>query len=281
MRNYLFITFILFSISLSAAPITKEEAVDYLVKSFPQAQLVDIYKSFYQDNFGPGHLLGDTLAAKRYFLSELADTTDWGGPEFEFTGEGKNFVRLNMDLIRKGIVPADEYFEAFQKSLGRVEKPSDEFWISEWAQIDSIIRQKDYHFIDEGSDREYINEKIASRNFPIHHSDNFNKNYNFHYRIISLPEFEKLKTKYLKRQDNISLTHPVKPIYDFHIPSQSGDSVAMDQFNGKLLLFVDTANVDMVRIDPNNHHLVKRIHEKEGMHFSGLSGKMGSCVSRI
>lgn len=184
--------------SLSAKALNKEEAVDYLVRNYPQAQLVDIYKSFYQDNFGPGHILGDSVAAKRYFLSELADTTKWGGPEYEFTGEGKNFVRLNMNFVKKEIIPADEYFEAFQNSLGRVEKPTDEYWISEWNQIDSIILQKEYHFINEENDRAFITEKISSRNFPIHHSDNFNNNYNFHYRIISLPEFEKLKEKYLK-----------------------------------------------------------------------------------
>ena len=197
MKSFLIISFFLFSFSLSASAITKEEAVDYLVKSYPKAQLADIYKSFYQDNFGPGHLLGDTLAAKRYFLAELKDTTMWGGPEFEFTGEGKNFVRVNMDLIRKGIIPADAYFKAFQNSLGRVEKPDDEYWISEWVRIDNIIKDKDYHFPDEENDRIFISEKITSKNFPIHHSNSFNNNYNFHYRIISLPEFNKMKTQYL------------------------------------------------------------------------------------
>ncbi|MCH5238875.1 MAG: hypothetical protein J1F38_01505 [Muribaculaceae bacterium] len=130
-------------------------------------------------------------------MSELKDTTDWDGPEFEFTGEGKNFVRVNLDLIRKGIIPADTYFKAFQNSLNRVEKPDDEYWISEWMQIDSILQAKGYHFINEENDRAFINEKIATKNFPIHHSDNYNNNYKFHYRIISLPEFEKLKADYI------------------------------------------------------------------------------------
>ena len=202
MKNNIKFTLSLLLISFSLMAATKEEVVDYLVNTYPRAQLVDIYKSFYQDNFGPGHILGDTVSAKRYYLYELGDTTNWGGPEFEFTGEGKNFVRLNMDLIRRGIIPAEVYFEAFQNSLGRVEKPTDDFWISEWSQIDSIIKVKDYHFINEENDRKYIEEKLASRNFPIHHSDNFNNNYNFHYRIISLPEFEKLKEKYLTEQSN-------------------------------------------------------------------------------
>lgn len=178
--------------------LSKEEAVDYLVMTYPEAQLSDLYKSFYQDNFGPGHLLGDLSAARRYFNSELADTSAWGGPVYEYTGEGKNFVRLNMDLIRQGIIPADEYFLAFQNSLGRVEKPSDEYWISTWNQIDSIVKAKGYAFINEPEDRVIIEEKIESKNFPIHHSDRYNDAYNFHYRIISLPEFQNLKVKYLE-----------------------------------------------------------------------------------
>ena len=195
MRKFLYFILFLFSLSLTAIAITKEEAVDYLVKNYPEAQITDIYKSFYQDNFGPGHLLGDTVAARRYFYGELEDSAKWGGPSFEFTGEGKNFIRVNMDLVRKGIIPAEAYFRAFQNSLGRVEKPLDEVWIAEWYQIDSIIQVKDYHFLNEETDRTLISEKISTRNFPIHHSDNFNNNYNFHYRIISIPEFEKLKNE--------------------------------------------------------------------------------------
>lgn len=178
--------------SLSSFAITKEEAVDYLVSNYPKGRLTDVYKSFYQDNFGPGHILGDTIAARRYFNEELSDTTEWKGPEFEYTGEGKNFVRLNMDLVRKGIVTGEDYFQAFLNSLGRVEKPSDEDWIAEWTIIYSIIKERGYNFVNEEEDREFIKEKLESKNFPIHHSDNFNENYKFHYRIISIPEFTKL-----------------------------------------------------------------------------------------
>lgn len=196
MKNWI-IALMLFPFTMIAQSLTKEEAVDYLANAYPEAQLRDIYKSFYQDNFGPGHLLGDTIAAKKYFMEELNDTTSWGGPIFEFTGEGNNFVRLNMDLVRNGQIPADEYFNAFFNSLGRVNKPADEVWISKWNEIFGIINQRGYTFPNEKEDIEFIREKIETQNFPIHHSDNFNEKYNFHYRIISLPEFIKLKEKYL------------------------------------------------------------------------------------
>lgn len=188
--------YIFVAITLLSFAITKDEAVENLLNTYPKLQLVDIYKSFYQDNFGPGHILGDSLAAKRYFYSELNDTTKWGGPKYEYTGEGKNFVRLNMDLVREGIIPAEVYFQAFQNSLNKVKAPTDEVWIKEWTQIDSIVDSKGYQLINEEGDKKFINEKLKTKNFTVHHSDTFNSNYNFHYRIISIPEFVKLQETY-------------------------------------------------------------------------------------
>ena len=199
MKKFLIIIVLCVFCTLCTMAMTKEEAVDYLVNSYPKAQLADIYKSFYQDNYGPGHILGDTIAARRYFNDELSHTTAWNGPEFEYTGEGKNFVRLNMDLVKKGIISAEDYFRAFLNSLGMEAKPSDEEWIAEWSSIEDIIKTRGYHFVNEDKDREIIRKKLESKNFPIHHSDNFNENYNFHYRIISIPEFTKLMEKIVQK----------------------------------------------------------------------------------
>lgn len=176
-----------------AQALTKEEAVEVLVRNYPEAQLADLYKSFYQDAFGPGHILADSIASRRYFFSELEEERQWSGPVVEYTGNGKNFVRLNMDLVRKGVIPAETFFKAFVGSLGMVEKPSPEQWINEWNEIDSIIKAKDIIFINEESDRKMIDEKLKNHNFTVHHSQRYDSIYNFHYRIISLPEFERLK----------------------------------------------------------------------------------------
>lgn len=176
-----------------AQALTKEEAVEELVRNYPEAQLADLYKSFYQDAFGPGHILADSIASRRYFFSELEEEGQWSGPVVEYTGKGKNFVRLNMDLVRKGVIPAETFFKAFVGSLGMVEKPSPEQWINEWNEIDSIIKAKNIIFINEESDRKMIKEKLKNHNFTVHHSQRYDSIYNFHYRIISLPEFERLK----------------------------------------------------------------------------------------
>ena len=204
MKKFTFTLFIIVSCVLIHSQVrATEESIDYMVEKYSQGQIADIYKSFYQDTYGPGHLLGDSVSAKKYFMEEISDSAEWGGPDFEYTGNGQNFVRVNMDLVRKGVIPAEVYFDAFKGSLGQVEKPADEVWIEKWTQVDSIINAKDYNFINEKEDRALIKEKMKSRKFTMHHSDNFNRIYNFHYRIISVPQFKILYDKYLKsRKDN-------------------------------------------------------------------------------
>ena len=43
-----------------------ETALSDFKHSFPKGQLRDVYKSFYQDALGPGHILGDTASARNY-----------------------------------------------------------------------------------------------------------------------------------------------------------------------------------------------------------------------
>ena len=42
------------------------EAVEAQLKLYPESRLQDIYKNFYQDMFGPGHMIPDTTAAGNY-----------------------------------------------------------------------------------------------------------------------------------------------------------------------------------------------------------------------
>lgn len=179
--------------------LTLDDAVAYNLTAFPEATLADLYKSFYQDMFGPGHILADTVAARNYFNRELSDTTVWGGPVIEPTGQGDNFVRVNMDLIRQGIIPADVYFNAFVNSLQKVKKPAPETWIAYWMLIDNIASSSGKQFANEKEDRELIERKLANHDFTIHHSAAYDSIYRFHYRIISIPAFKDYILPYLSK----------------------------------------------------------------------------------
>jgi hypothetical protein len=48
------------------------EAVSRQMKAYPKSTLADLYKNFFQDKFGPGHIIADTSSAGRYLRKELA-----------------------------------------------------------------------------------------------------------------------------------------------------------------------------------------------------------------
>lgn len=167
------------------------EALDYQLSHYPTSQYRDVYKNFMQDYFGPGHILTDTVAAGRYLRSELQEVDSFDGPLYEKTGFQGNFYRVNLSLIRDGIVPYDTFFKAFVESVQGIEPPSGEEWMKTWRMIDGVIREKGLTFMDEDTDRKALERQFDEGNYVVHHSKRFNDSVNFHYRIISREKFEK------------------------------------------------------------------------------------------
>lgn len=72
MRKYGFLTlFLLFCLCLSATEKKDfekavREAVSRQMQNYPKSTLKDLYKNFFQDKFGPGHIISDTTAAGNY-----------------------------------------------------------------------------------------------------------------------------------------------------------------------------------------------------------------------
>lgn len=169
--------------------------------AYPDSQLADVYKNFFQDRFGPGHLLNDTTRAGAYLRSELAETTDFSGPLFELTGADGNFVRVNLSVIRDRLVTYPDFFEAFVKSVQSIEAPEPDEWREYWSTVDAQLAALGVTFPNEETDREMIANRLASGDFAVHHSDRYNAAYHFHYRIISLPIFTRdILPKILKKQ---------------------------------------------------------------------------------
>ncbi|MDE5839613.1 MAG: hypothetical protein K2H49_01705 [Muribaculaceae bacterium] len=166
------------------------EALDYQISHYPSSQYRDVYKNFMQDFFGPGHILADTAASGRYLRHELAEEGPFEGPIYEKTGYKGNFYRVNLSLIKDGIVPYNTFFPAFVESVQGITPPSEEEWMKTWNQIDSVIKAKKLHFPDEATDRNELQKQFAEGNYIAHHSRRFNDSVHFHYRIISRDIFE-------------------------------------------------------------------------------------------
>lgn len=177
-------------------------ALEYQKKYYPASQYRDVYKNFMQDFYGPGHILNDTTAAGNYLRSELSDTQVFEGPDFEPTGYKGNFYRVNIGLIKEGIIPYDIFFEAFVESVRNIVPPSPDEWMAIWKNIDDEINKMGWEFNNEKEDKEVMSQQFKNNNFVVHHSDAYNKAVNFHYRIISRDNFEKIILPILKKHQS-------------------------------------------------------------------------------
>ena len=159
---------------------------------YPKSTLRDLYKNYFQDFFGPGHIIANTENADKYLRYELQNSPSFEGCDYEPTGYRGEFYRVNLSVIADGRVPYEKYFDAFVRSVNGIVPPTIEQWREEWAKIDSIIMQMgvltDLEAAD--ADRAVINRAMDSGNAVMHHSEVFNEHYAPHYRINSREIFE-------------------------------------------------------------------------------------------
>lgn len=210
MIRYVFSLFVLFSALVAGAVTPDSAAVRRAVLAqlsvHPQSSLCDLYKCFYQDRFGPGHLLGDREAARRYLLAEIGQSTLVDSVLFEPTGAEANFIRVSLALVRDSVVPFDTFFDAFIQSADSFSLPDPALWKEEWSAIDSVIVSMNLPIAGQEQDRRKIAMLFDSgiSDLAIHHSRRFNELYHPHYRIISAPVFLRsilplLRLPYLER----------------------------------------------------------------------------------
>jgi hypothetical protein len=166
-------------------------AVERQMKTYPQSTLKDLYKNFFQDRFGPGHIIADTTGSGRYLREELASYSQIEGGAAEPTGWEGNFYRVNLSVVKSGEVPYDVYFDAFIRSVQGIRPPAVADWQKEWDRIESVIRSMRPDLPDYEADRKEIAERLERGDAVGHHSSRFEASYSPHYRIISKEIYEK------------------------------------------------------------------------------------------
>lgn len=205
MSNRLILLIISAVVAVSCLAQTRNDsirlALEYQVEHYPASRYCDVYKNFMQDYFGPGHILNDTVAAGKYLRYELEHSEKFDGPDFEPTGFEGNFYRVNLRLIKDGIIPYDNFFDAFVKSVQGIVPPDGATWLKIWDDIDNEIQAMGLLFENEDQDRAALEEQFKQGNYIVHHSKAFNEANNFHYRIISKDIFNRDIRNYLKETD--------------------------------------------------------------------------------
>ena len=189
MKKYLFLLILPLCLASCRQSLVDSAAVNAAIsnqlKTYPESRLQDLYKSFFQDRFGPGHIIRDRESARDYILSELTGVDTLIGPRTEPCGWEGNYVRVNLSVVADGLLTADELTDALMTSAKVVEEEDIERWKEEWAEILAIIEKHYPDIPNLEEDKTKIDELLASGQYAYHHSEAYNAAYHPHYRIIA------------------------------------------------------------------------------------------------
>ena len=166
-------------------------AVERMMADYPHLTLQDIYKSFFQDNFGPGHAVPDSAQAAAWLRNELAKVDRLDVTLYEPTGYKGNYYRVSLAAIASGKVQAYALLSAFLRSVRAVQPSEVDAWAKEWEQIEGVIATMELSLPNYDADAKAIKEMLATGHYAVHHSNLYNEHYAPHYRIIAKDIFEK------------------------------------------------------------------------------------------
>jgi hypothetical protein len=175
------------------------EAIGQQLKLYPETRVQDIYKSFCQDNLGPGHLIPNTEAAKAYLLEELqtyredVENGRYDKPALRYVsvGDAGNYVRVDLSVILDGKVDEETLLAAFVRSANEGRTMSTDEWKEKWASVADVIRKDFPALPDAEKDLAAIDSLMAEEHYILHHSRIFNETYHPHYRIVARDIFDK------------------------------------------------------------------------------------------
>ena len=191
MRKLLLILFLVCSFSLfgqSIDTIAMRSAIEKQMVTHPESALQDIYKSFYQEHFGPGHIISDTASAQRYLMRELSEMGETSSPYFEPTGSQGDYIRVYLSAVADSLITAEQLLDAFVRSANSWQEPTIS-WMEKWEAIVSIIQANKIELEGFETDLPLLTE-AARNNQAVHHSRRYNVAYHPHYRIVERSIFE-------------------------------------------------------------------------------------------
>ncbi len=160
-------------------------AVKYQMKHYPVSHLKDIYKNFFQDFYGPGHLLQNPEASLNYLQNEIKEVDGCSlHKPIEGTGYKNTFVRVDLCLITEGKISLAEFSRLFLESAATFQVPEIEEWQEEWNKILSVIEEMDVEIGNFEEDKAELAKMLEKGEYVMHHSGEYIKAYDPHYRII-------------------------------------------------------------------------------------------------
>ncbi len=191
-------------------PSTEKAAIVRQLQDYPESRVQDIYKSFCQDNLGPGHLIPNPEYAKNYLHTELVsfredlDSLKYAVPNLMYcpVGDQGNYIRVDLSVVLDGLISEDVLLDALVRSANEGKQVSPDEWVDKWNGLARIIRKDFAHIPGAQEDLEKIDSLIREGNIIIHHSKAFEAAYHPHYRIVARNIFESELKPLLDRNDD-------------------------------------------------------------------------------
>ena len=194
----LFLLFIFLNITINKEISLKRDLsiLKEQIKNHPLQTLQDVYKSCYQDEYGPGHIIADESSSINYLITETNSIENNYNPPtlFEPTGLDGNYIRVDLLLIKNTTIPFFVLFKSLLISAEIGSQKTDDGWAEIWSDIVEEIKNSDLKFDNFEEDVERLANISKSDDKVVHHSDLYENTYHPHYRIIEKEVFE----KYLK-----------------------------------------------------------------------------------
>ena len=199
MRKLLLLLALACSFSLfgqSIDTVAVRSAIERQLATYSESTLQDIYKSFYQEHFGPGHIISDTATARRYLMKELSEMGEPQSLYFEPTGSQGDYVRVYLSAVADSLITAEQLLDALIRSANSWQEPNVS-WLEKWEAIVSIIQANKIEIEGFETVLPLLNE-AARNNQAVHHSRRYNEAYHPHYRIVERGVFERELRQTLK-----------------------------------------------------------------------------------
>ena len=161
-------------------------AVERQLCEYPESTLQDIYKSFYQNRFGTGHMIADSVATERYLYQELesmaVEPAAVPARYWEPVGADTQHVRIYLQAVVDGLVSPQQINSAFFRSA-QMRQPVHFDWATEWQTILQVVVDNHLPVADGEADSMRLVE-MSRTCAAAHHSRRYNAAYHPHYRVV-------------------------------------------------------------------------------------------------
>ena len=154
------------------------------LQQYPQAQLQDIYKLFYQGSFGPAHFIKSRQQAGASIKMELVEVRGENKfPLFQNISYLGWFYRVDLNYLTHSNMKIADFSDLFYRSSLLKPIICHETWLQEWGKIEEILFNH-FRIPNYRDDRKWLQKKLQAGELIFSHSAIFSQEYQPHYRLI-------------------------------------------------------------------------------------------------